>query len=103
MARIEIPGVKINLRGQEFVLPPLTIAAYEQYREKIEALDKGESKQTMLDIAEVLLAALTENYPDLTLEDLKRKHLDMHNATVAYNALWRQTVEGVDQGEAKAP
>jgi hypothetical protein len=70
-----IPGVKINLGGDEYIVPPLNFRQLEKHSKLLdelpEVLATGEVKRQWQIILTLALAALSRNYPELTLEKLK--------------------------------
>jgi alkylhydroperoxidase/carboxymuconolactone decarboxylase family protein YurZ len=68
-----IDGVRINLGGRDFVVPPLTLGALRalqpQFKElaNIGPLPSGEQIDAA---AEVIHRALRRNYPDVTLDEI---------------------------------
>lgn len=75
-----IPGVTIVLNGQEYILPPLNVDALEAYWETIQswAAPPESLIQRLLQVTEVIHAALTRNYPELALQEVKRA-VDLRN------------------------
>ena len=84
-----IEGVKINLGGREFVAPPLNFKALRLLTPKLGLLatmgdvPTGEQIDVVID---VVLAALSRNYPDLTRDDLEAL-LDLANLATALTAI----------------
>ena len=82
-----IPGTLLNLGGVEFVMPPLNLDQVNQFQEAIKSLgQKASPAENMEDALPIIQAALSRNYPDLTLDDL-RGLIDMGNYTSATRAL----------------
>lgn len=82
-----IPGTLVNLGGVEFAMPPLNLDQVQRFEESIKTLgQKPTLKENMDDALPIVHAALTRNYPDLTLEDL-RALIDIGNFQSACNAL----------------
>lgn len=86
-------GVKINLGGREFVMPPLTLKHLRLHGPIITGL------QAMTDVPDaeqcdgiltLLTAALSRNYPDLTREDLEDL-VDVVNLKPAFLAMVGQS------------
>lgn len=75
----KIPGTQINLGGVDFVMPPLNLDQVQQFSDVIPTLGK---KPTLIEnineALPVIFAALSRNYQDLTIEDL-RPLLDLGN------------------------
>ncbi|MFL9610181.1 hypothetical protein ACKF11_08870 [Methylobacillus sp. Pita2] len=75
---VKIPGVRITLAGQDYILPPLTLNAVVQLRPRLETFKAAgdlDSIETVIDAAH---AALLRNYPDLTREQVGEM-VDMGN------------------------
>ena len=77
-------GVPLKLGGNDYVLPPLNLAALEKYWPVIESW--GEPPASLVgrlsEGAELLHAALVRNYEDLTLAEVK-EGLDLANFPAA--------------------
>lgn len=74
-----IDGEKIDIAGQEYVIPPLNFTGLEKYLELNERLTQAPAMKEQLTImAEMLVIALKRNYPDLTVEQAKDM-LDLQN------------------------
>lgn len=103
MALIE--GVRINLGGRDFVAPPLNFKALRQLTPKLAILasmgDVPTNDQTDV-VLDVVLAALTRNYPDLTREELEDL-LDLANLAKALEAIMGASGLERTTGEAPAP
>ncbi len=100
----KIPGTPINLGGIDFVMPPLNLDQVQQFESVLPTL--GKQKTLLANINEglpLLHAALSRNYPDLTLDDL-RPLLDLGNFPTACEALVESSgyVESVP-GEPRPP
>jgi hypothetical protein len=65
-----IKGEKIKVGGEEYVLPPLNLDDVEQHW--FELID-GSLFKHLKACAEIFHAALSRNYPDLLLSELKAK------------------------------
>ncbi len=78
-----IPGTLINLGGVEFVMPPLNLDQIREFENIIPELGKKDGFTANADEAlPVIYAALSRNYPDLKLEEL-RALLDAGNLKAA--------------------
>jgi hypothetical protein len=68
-----IKGVKVELGGDEYIIPPLNLEQLEEQAELLDRLgtitDLAEQRQGLLELA---LVALQRNYPELTLTRLKQ-------------------------------
>jgi len=101
MALIE--GVKINLGGTEYVVPPLSFKQLRTLQPKMGVLSSVGSmpNEDQLDvIVEVIHMALSRNYPDLTTDQVSEA-LDLGNMKLILPAILG--VSGlVTSGEGKA-
>lgn len=82
----KFPGVRVNLGGKEYVIPPLTLSALEQLEDRLETfqgnLRDKDQRETML---AVLHACLSRNYAGITIDYL-RDVVDVGNAMDAFGA-----------------
>jgi hypothetical protein len=86
-----IPGTLLNLSGVKLVMPPLNLDQIQQFSESTASIGSGKSMQENMEIAlPILHAAMTRNYPDMTLDDL-RGLLDISNFQEACAALWKSS------------
>ncbi len=69
----KLDGVPLRLGGQDYILPPLNLAALEKYWPMIESWAEPTASltQRFSEGAEVIHAALLRNYPELTLTKVK--------------------------------
>lgn len=103
-----IDGMKVNLRGMEFTVPPLTLWALRRLTEdgtmgKIESVGTKLTVGDIDAIAAVAQAAMVENYPEITVEEIQRK-LDLgnvHGFTAAIMAA--SGMQRAVPGEARGP
>ncbi len=99
-----IPGLTINLSGQNYVLPPMNVDTLEAYWDMIQgwAQPPESLMQRLGEAAAVLHAALSRNYPELTLLEVK-KALDWRNFVAIIDALlWCSGLARVEPGESEA-
>lgn len=111
---ILLDGIKVNLGGKEYTVPPINLKALRQLGPKfasmakavdtgnISGLFEGAQLDTML---EVILSAMSRNYPDLTKDDLEEvvdlgNLVDLFGAVCAQSGLKKQ--EGAPGG-ARGP
>lgn len=70
-----IRGRKVDLRGQEFVIPPLTLADAEELEETIKKATSTDSamsaKERFDGVCQVVQRAMVANYPAVTVEHLR--------------------------------
>ena len=82
-----IPGTPLNLSGVEFLMPPLNLDQVQQFEAIIPTLgQKPTLRENIEEALPVLHAALSRNYPDLTVEEL-RALIDLGNFGPACEAL----------------
>lgn len=68
-----IEGIKINLGGTEYIVPPLNFKSLKRLQPIIESLSQIDITMTdkqIDDIAEIVHAAISRNYPDFTKEQI---------------------------------
>jgi len=98
-----IDGVSISLGGTEYVVPALSFKQLRNLQPKLATLGtvKGIPSEAQLDaVAEVVHAALSRNYPDLTLDQVGDM-LDLTNMKHIVPAI--MGISGlVSEGEALA-
>jgi len=97
-----LDGVRLNLGGREYVVPPLNFAALRRLEHDIQTVQglsgipTGEAIDAVVRIAH---AAISRNYPDITVEDMAEL-IDMGNITHVLNAV--MGVSGLREGKAPA-
>jgi len=103
-----IPGVAVEMNGQEWVVPPLTLGQLRRLMPKLRQLtDIGAAmgEEQIAVLVEIVSAALQRNYPDLTSDDVEGL-LDLGNASGVLNAVLTGSglrPDGPPVGEAAAP
>lgn len=85
-----IPGVKVRLGEEEFIIPPLTLGQLrngimDKMKRHDECVAKGEGVDAFLLRCEIVGEAVRRNYPEMTDEKLN-EILDMRNSTPAWFA-----------------
>lgn len=102
MALIE--GVKINLGGDNYIVPPLSFKNLRMLQPKLGLLktvgDVPTEEQTDA-IAQIVLMALSRNYPDLTLDQVSEV-LDLSNMKQVLPAILGVSGLVTTSGEEKA-
>ncbi len=103
-----IPGIMVEMGGQQWTVPPLTLGQLRQLMPKVQQLTEigsqmGEKQIGIL--VEIVAAALQRNYPDISVEIVENL-LDLGNAGAVLNAVL--TGSGLrprerSPGEAQAP
>ncbi len=67
-----IDGIKLNLNGEEYIVPPLTFKQIKKLYPLIEELNgNGGTVKKMETIVTLTHAALSRNYPELTIEKVE--------------------------------
>jgi hypothetical protein len=100
-----IPGVTVQMGGQEWLVPPLTLGQLRKLEPKIRAMSeiagdaRGMSADQIDTIAEIVAVALSRNYPDMTAERVLDL-LDVGNTRAVIIAVL--TGSGLRPGEASA-
>ncbi len=74
-----IAGIKVELGGAEWVVPPLNLGALIELQDKLEAFRPGAVDKGSIDtVLECVYRAMKRNYPDVTKEQLA-EHIDLAN------------------------
>jgi hypothetical protein len=83
-----IDGVKIDLGGGEWIVPPLNLRTLEKFYPVIESWTQPRENALdyLREVAEFIHAALVRNYPDLTLDDVKDL-VDLKNVQMVIPAI----------------
>lgn len=66
----KIKGITLELGGENFVVPPLSLGALEMLQERIAAFTGGLDKGSVATVIDCLHASLGRNYPEKTREDV---------------------------------
>ncbi|STZ77345.1 phage associated protein [Bergeriella denitrificans] len=104
---VKVAGVTMNLNGQEYVVPPLSLGVLDQIKDRIGNFDKAPfAEQVELTIS-VAHAALKRNYPDLTREEVGdmldvANMMEVFGAVMDVSGLKRKEQEAAQAGEAAA-
>lgn len=100
----KIPGKAISLSGEEYVVPPLSLASMETNGDRIGQFRGGVDAQSASIVIDVVHAALLRNYPELTREEVANG-LDLGNMNDAFEAVLNlsgyqaKAEEGAPSGE----
>lgn len=95
-----IDGVTVNMGGKDWIVPALSFKQLRELLPKIQSLDQNDKdsmvdeKHTMI-VTELVKAALSRNYPDVTIEDVENM-LDIRNSSILMLAI-------MGKGNAVAP
>lgn len=79
MSRKLIKGVTVEMGGEAWVIPPLTLGQVEDLQDDIAKLSGGNPREQFAIMATVVHAAMVRNYPELTLECVRNELLDLAN------------------------
>ncbi len=64
-----IPGVTIQMGGQDWLVPPLTLGQLRRMLSTdIKALNGGDPDKVLAAVCSIVAAALSRNYSDMTVE-----------------------------------
>lgn len=96
-----IDGAKIKMGGKDWVVPALSFKQLKRLLPTLNRVGNGAvSLENMGEMAEVVHAALSRNYPKVTLDEVEEL-LDMRNAQFVFLAVIGQSgLEQVPEGEA---
>lgn len=100
-----LPGTAIDMGGQEWIVPPLTLGQLRRLLPQVQQLTEigaAMDEAQIGVIVEIITAAMQRNYPDVTpaeVEDL----LDLGNAGAVLNAVLTGSGLQPAMGEAVAP
>jgi hypothetical protein len=85
-----IPGTVVAIGGEDFIVPPLSIARLREFLPRLQELSGLDATQMGVAQLEapvaIITAALQRNYPDLTKEKVE-EILDLGNALPVLNAI----------------
>ncbi len=94
-----IPGVTIQMGGNDWLVPPLTLGHLRRLDPSIKALTSGDVEKVLSAICTIVAAALSRNYPEMTeqrVEDL----IDLGNRDAVVAAVLGNS--GLKVGEVEA-
>lgn len=85
---VKVPGVRMTLGGESWVVPPLSLGAIERNQAAIAGFTGAPTDiaQVAL-IADLMHEALRRNYPDLTRERVADDLIDLGNMLDVFDAL----------------
>ena len=63
-------GVTLDLGGTEYVMPPLSLGAIEQYEEELKTFTGATDIKSLKMVTKLAHSALKRNYPEMTLEEV---------------------------------
>jgi hypothetical protein len=103
MSNIKYEGVRITLGQQEYIVPALTIRQMRELTSELADLKGIGAEPTSDEITSMLrivLAAISRNYPDMTIDALEDA-IDLNSLAVVMQAITGQSgLERVKPGEA---
>ena len=84
----KIPGTRVNLGGQDYILAPLNLFQVETLHEQILQLNapSDNMRENIERSLPLILASLQRNYPDITLDEL-RNLIDLGNFAACTRAV----------------
>ena len=104
---VKVAGISMVLNGKEYVIPPLSLGALDQLKDRVGQFDKlpfAEQVTTTIDAAH---AALKRNYPELTHDDVGElvdvgNMMDVFQALMDVSGMQRRLKEAQSAGEVPA-
>jgi len=102
-----LSGVKVQMGGRDFTLPPLTLGALKKIGDKIYILSEMSSIPTPDQIdamAQIILSSVNRNYPEVKQDELIEL-LDLGNLKSVFEAVLGASgiVRGSEPGEVINP
>lgn len=106
---VKIKGIKLELGGTTYVVPPLPLGSMEAMEERIQNFTGGLDRGSLSTVIDCLHAALKRNYPDITREMVADELLDVSNfgevmqAVMDVSGMRRKSLEAAEEagnGEA---
>ena len=80
-------GVAIQLAGQEWIVPPLSFGQLKRLLPRFQTMQTGVLTPEWIETSvEIVLAALSRNYPDLQAEAVEEM-IDMNNYAAILNTI----------------
>ncbi len=97
-------GVKVRLGDRDYIIPPLNLGSIKRLREDINVLSAVRVGEMMTDeqidsAVRIFHAALSRNYPDITIEEVEEA-VDLGNIATVTKAMMKAS--GFDSGETQA-
>lgn len=107
MMPVNVPGLRVVLAGQVYVVPPLTLGDLEQLQERIVAVKGEPDGQTVGTVLDVATCALKRNYPEITRAEVARmvdvgNMMEVFEAVMDMSGLKRKAQEAAGLGGAPA-
>jgi hypothetical protein len=104
MAQVKYAGTKINLGGDDYIVPALSIGQAESFAGDIETINK-EAGGGSVNFAlfskwmPIYTAAIQRNYPALTEETMKSDLIDLSNHSQVQRAVLGLDKDNLTRGE----
>ena len=101
-ATVKHEGTAVQMAGRTWIVPPLSLGQVRRLQPNIDRLGATDAALSVMDDGiELILAALTRNYPELTKRELADEMLDLGNFRQVIDAV--MGMSGLTQkGEARA-
>ena len=99
-----IPGTPVQMSGEEWIIPPLTMRQMQAHAPELEIVKtmSGLDPAAITATATLVLAAMLRNYPEMTAEKLLDM-LDMGNLGTALLATVQRPTTGGTPATSAAP
>lgn len=109
MSVVKVKGIAVQLGGESYVIPPLSLGALEQLQERIASF-KGDirDKDQVATVIDAAHAAMKRNYPDLTRDEIAElidvgNMADVFEAVMDVSGLKRKAIESGEVTEPRTP
>jgi len=107
MATAKYPGIKINLGGVDYIIPPISLGALQQLQSRVAAFEGGADSESVSTVIDVTHSALKRNYPEITVAQVSDmvdlgNMMDIFEMVMDVSGLKRKAIEasgGVTPGE----
>lgn len=94
-----IKGIKQNLGGEDYIVPPLSLGALEDMQESLSAFTGDTSPASIKTVVDAVTRALQRNYPSMT-RDQVREFIGLENMAEIMEAV--MDVSGLKRKEIEA-
>ena len=106
-AIVRVPGVPVDFAGETLIVPPLTLNALQQLRERINKFTGSIDEENLNTVVDAAHSALKRNYPDITRERVGEL-IDLGNMIEVFESVMdvgglRRKAREKEPGEASAP
>jgi hypothetical protein len=104
---MKIKGIEVELSGEKFVVPPLSLASLEDLQDRLSNFKGGVDKESVSTVIDAAFQALKRNYPDMTRERVREmigleNMADVMMAVMDVSGVKRKKLEAETLGEAPA-